>query len=144
MENTPPPVPSPSNQPSEAPLTAPASSTPPPVPTREDQSWAIALHLSGFAGFLVPSLGQILAPLVIWLIKRPESPYLDRIGKEVLNFQISYTIYGAVAFALCWLCIGFLVLPVVVILWIVYMIMAAVKTSNGQDYQYPFTIRFLQ
>ncbi|MBJ7259032.1 MAG: DUF4870 domain-containing protein [Chthoniobacterales bacterium] len=137
MENTPPPAPSPSNQPPNLP------STPPGV-TPEEQSWAIALHLSGFAGFLLPSLGQILAPLVIWLIKRPESAYLDRVGKDVLNFQISYTIYVVVAGILCWFCIGFLVLPVILVVWIVLMVVAAVKTSNGEEYKYPFTIRLLQ
>lgn len=138
MENTPPPVPPQSEQPLEP---APSSSA---APTPQDQSWAIALHLSGFAGFILPSLGQIVAPLVIWLIKRPESAYLDRVGKDVLNFQISYTIYIAVAFALCWLCIGFVLLPVILILWIVYMIVAAVNTSNGKEFKYPMTIRLLQ
>ncbi len=137
MENTPPPAPSPSNQPPNLP------STPPGV-TPEEQSGAIALQLSGFAGFLLPSLGQILAPLVIWLIKRPESAYLDRVGKDVLNFQISYTIYVVVAGILCWFCIGFLVLPVILVVWIVLMVVAAVKTSNGEEYKYPFTIRLLQ
>ncbi len=140
MENTPPPVPPQSEQPLEP--TPPAL---PPSATPEEQSWAIALHLSGFAGFLLPSLGQIIAPLVIWLIKRPASAYLDRVGKEVLNFQISYTIYAAAAGFLWWFfCIGLLVLPVILILWIVLMIVAAVKTSNGEDYKYPFTIRLLQ
>lgn len=138
MENTPPPVPPQSeSHPEPVPPALPA-------PTPEEQSWAIALHLSGFAGFILPSLGQIIAPLVIWLIKRPESAYLDRVGKDVLNFQISYTIYAAIAGVLCWLCIGFVLLPVVLIVWIVYMIMAAVKTSNGQSFSYPLTIRFLQ
>lgn len=136
MDNTPPPVPP------EFPQAAPEAA-PPPLPSREEQSWAIALHLSGFAGLILPSFGQIIAPLVIWLIKRPQSPLLDQVGKDVLNFQISYTIYTAVALALCWFCIGWVVLPVVGILWIVFMIIAAVKTSNGQSYAYPFTIRFL-
>lgn len=139
MENTPPPVPPQSDQ-SLEPVPPPL-----PAPTPQDQSWAIALHLSGFVGFVVPSLGQIIAPLVIWLIKRPESAYLDRVGKDVLNFQISYTIYAAVAAFLWWFfCIGLLVLPVILVLWIVFMIMAAVKTSNGEPFSYPLTIRFLQ
>jgi uncharacterized Tic20 family protein len=94
--------------------------------------------------FLLPSLGQILAPLILWLIKRPDSPYLDRVGKEVLNFQISYTIYALIAGALCFVIIGCFLLPVLFIGWVVLIVMAAVKTSNGEDYQYPFTIRLLQ
>ena len=101
------------------------------------------MHLLGFAGFVFPC-GNILPPLILWLVKRAESPYLDQVGKEVLNFQISYTIYVAVAGILCWFCIGFLVLPVILVVWIVFMVIAAVKTSNGEEYKYPFTIRLLQ
>jgi len=122
--------------------------TPPSVPTptgpNPENSWAIALHLSGFAMFLLPSVGQILAPLILWLIKRPDSPYLDRVGKEVLNFQISYTIYALIAGALCFVLIGCVILPVLFICWVVFIIIAAVKTSNGEDYRYPMTIRLLQ
>jgi len=87
---------------------------------------------------------HILAPLAIWLIKRADSPEIDAAGKEVLNFQISYSIYTAVGILLCFVLVGFLVLPVVLITWIVCMILAAVRVSNGETYRYPFTIRFLK
>ncbi len=132
MENTPPAVPEPSNTPP----------TVPPPPTT-DNSLAVVMHLLGFAGFVFP-FGNIIGPLILWLVKRSESPLLDRIGKEVLNFQISYSIYGTVAFALCFVLIGFLILPVIGLLWIIFMIIAAVKTGNGEEYKYPFTIRLLQ
>lgn len=132
MENTPPAVPeSPNNPP------------PVPAPPTTDNSLAVVMHLLGFAGFVFP-FGNIVAPLILWLVKRSESPLLDRIGKEVLNFQISYSIYVAVAGVLCFVLIGFLILPVIAILWIVFMIIAAVKTGNGEAYSYPFTIRLLQ
>ena len=130
MENTPPPVPE--NQP-------PAV---PPSPTN-DNSLAVLMHLLGFAGFVFP-FGNIIAPLILWLIKRAESPLLDRTGKEVLNFQISYVIYAAVAGLLCFVLIGFLILPAIFILWVVFMVVAAVKTGNGEEYRYPMTIRLLQ
>jgi uncharacterized Tic20 family protein len=132
MENTPPPVPAPSDQPP----------TVPPSPTN-DTSLAVVMHLLGFAGFVFP-FGNIIAPLILWLVKRPESPLLDRAGKEVLNFQISYTIYAAVAGVLCFVLIGLLILPVIFILWVVFMVVAAVKTGNGEEYRYPLTIRILQ
>jgi uncharacterized Tic20 family protein len=130
MENTPPPVP---------------SHQPPPVPSSPttDNSLAVVMHLLGFAGFVFP-FGNIIAPLILWLVKRTESPLLDRVGKEVVNFQISYTIYAAIAGILCFVLIGFLILPVIFILWVVFMVIAAVKTGNGEDYQYPLTIRLLQ
>lgn len=129
---TPPPVP--------APTGAPTGGAP--APTNEN-SVAVIMHLLGFAGFVFP-FGNIIAPLVLWLVKRAESPYLDRIGKEVLNFQISYAIYGIVAGLLCFVLVGFLLFPILFIAWIVLMIVAAVKTGNGEEYKYPLTIRLLQ
>ena len=87
---------------------------------------------------------HILAPLVIWLIKRSDSPAIDTTGKEVLNFQISYSIYTGVSILLCFVLVGFLFLPVVLVTWIVCMVLAAMKTSNGETYRYPYTIRFLR
>jgi uncharacterized protein len=124
--------------------------TPPPVPPapRRDESarsWCIGLHLSGFSGILLGwSLMHILAPLAIWLIKRADSPEVDSTGKEVLNFQISYSLYTGVSILLCFLLVGFVLLPIVLIVWLICMVLAAVKTSNGEHYRYPFTIRFLK
>jgi len=140
MENTPPPVPPTSNQP---PAIPPSPST--------DNSLAVVMHLLGFAWFFFPLYGNILAPLILWLIKRADSPYLDRVGKEVLNFQISFSIYMSVAvavgFALLIFLVGilfFLLAGALWIAWIVLMVVAAVKTGNGEEYKYPFTIRLLQ
>ncbi len=109
------------------------------------RSWCIGLHLSGFSGILLGwSLMHILAPLAIWLIKRSDSPEIDATGKEVLNFQISYSIYTGISILLCFVLVGFLILPIVLIVWIVCMVIAAVKVSNGESYTYPFTIRFLK
>ena len=109
------------------------------------RSWCIGLHLSGFSWILLGwSLMHILAPLAIWLIKRADSSEIDATGKEVLNFQISYSIYTGIAILLCFALVGFLILPVVLIIWIVCMVLAAVKVSNGESYRYPFTIRFLK
>ncbi len=117
----------------------------------KDSQWAIIFHLSGFLGLIAPiPLVNILAPLVLWLMKKADSPELDAVGKEVLNFQISYFIYtialGVIGSILTIILVGFLLyllIPVVVVAWIVLMIIAAVKTSNGEAYRYPLTIRFL-
>jgi uncharacterized Tic20 family protein len=116
-----------------------------PSSPESDRSWCIGLHLSGFSGILLGwSLMHILAPLAIWLIKRSDSSAIDTTGKEVLNFQISYSIYTGVSILLCFVLVGFLFLPVVLVTWIVCMVLAAMKTSNGETYRYPFTIRFLR
>lgn len=119
----------------------PASST---SSAESARSWCIGLHLSGLSGLVLSfALAHVVVPLIIWLVKRGESPEIDAIGKEVLNFQISYTIYSVIAGGLCFVLIGFVILPIVLIVWLVSIIIAAVKTSNGVSYRYPFTIRFL-
>jgi uncharacterized Tic20 family protein len=125
MENAPPPVPDNMNTPT------------------ADNSLAVVMHILGLAGFVFP-FGNIVAPLILWLVKRSTSPLLDRTGKEVLNFQISFTIYAAIAGILCFVLVGFLILPAIAILWLVLIIIAAIKTGNGEEYRYPLTIRMLQ
>jgi uncharacterized Tic20 family protein len=87
--------------------------------------------------------GNILGPLIIWLVKKPEMPGLDTVGRTVLNFQISWTIYAIIAGLSIWLCIGVVLVPAVLIAWLVFLILGAVKTSNGEPYQFPLTIKFL-
>ena len=119
----------------------PASST---SSAESVRSWCIGLHLSGLSGLVLSfALAHVVVPLIIWLVKRGESPEIDATGKEVLNFQISYTIYSVIAGGLCFVLIGFVILPIILIVWLVSIIIAAVKTSNGESYRYPFTIRFL-
>ena len=116
-----------------------------PSPSESTRSWCIALHLSGLSGIVLGfALAHILVPLAIWLIKRADSPEIDAAGKEVLNFQISFSIYFLIAGALCWILIGFLILPILLIIWLICTILAAVRTSNGESYRYPMSIRFLK
>lgn len=116
-----------------------------------NNQWTIILHLSGFLGLMFPLVGNWAAPLVIWLLKKEGNPEMDRVGKEVLNFQISYTLYslalGVIIAILMWILVGVLLLPVMFVLWvlwIIFMILAAVKASNGEFYTYPMTIQFLK
>ena len=138
MENTPPPVPE-----NQTPVV--------PSSTTSDNSLAVVMHLLGFSWFVFPFYGNILGPLVLWLIKRGDSSYLDRVGKEVLNFQISFSIYISATLAVGTMLLIFLVgilfyllAAAIWVVWIILMIVGAVKTSNGEEYKYPFTIRLLQ
>jgi uncharacterized Tic20 family protein len=108
-----------------------------------DRQWALFMHLSGLFGFAVIGIGNIVGPLVLWLVKKPESTFLERVGREVLNFQISFSIYMLIASVLIWAFVGFLLAPVVGITWLVLTILGAVKASNGEEYRFPLTIRFL-
>lgn len=110
---------------------------------KEARTWAMICHLSGFLFYVIPMIGHILGPLVIWLIKKDEFAFVDDQGKEALNFQISFTIYTFIAGVLCLLMIGILLLPVLFITQIVLMIVAAIKANDGEHYRYPLIIRLI-
>ena len=82
-------------------------------------------------------------PLVIWLLKRDESPFIAQNALEALNFQISVTLYSIVVGALCFVLVGFVLIPVLIGFHIVLMIVASVKASQGEVYHYPWTLRLL-
>ena len=118
--------------------------------SQEDRNWALASHI----GALVTAWFAFgfLAPLVVMLV-RNESPFVRRHAVESLNFQISLLIYtvvgGVLAFLLVVLTFGIgalVVVPVVVVFALVALalvILATVRASNGEDYRYPFSIRFI-
>ena len=108
-----------------------------------DKTWAMLCHLTAFTGYFIP-FGNIIGPLVIWLIKKDDLAVVDENGKESLNFQISMTIYATIAGLLIFVLIGFLLLPIVVIAQVVFTIIAAIKANNGEAYRYPMTIRLLK
>jgi hypothetical protein len=110
----------------------------------KDITWATLCHLTALTLFVGIPFGNILLPLVIWLVKKQEFPFVDEQGKESLNFQISMTIYGIIAGLLCYVFIGFILLPIILVANIVLIIIATVKTSRGEGYSYPLTIRVIK
>ncbi len=109
---------------------------------REERMWAMFCHLSGLVGFIFP-FGNIIAPLVIWLVKKEEYPLVNDQGKEALNFQISMTIYIIASVILIILIIGIPLLIILGIFSLIVVIIAAIKANEGEKYRYPLTIRFL-
>ena len=84
-----------------------------------------------------------LGPLVIWIVKKDQSSFVDYHGREYFNFLISYTIYGLVAGLLTFVLIGFLLLPIVGIAAFIFTIIAAIKAFEGKEYRFPFIFRIL-
>jgi hypothetical protein len=126
----------------------------PPAPSgiTEDQ-WAFILHLCPLAALFACCFpgAAIILPLIIWLLKRNESPKLDAVGKRVLNFQISYAIYmaaaglGALIFSAVHL--GILFYPVqlvIIVAWLVFTIMGAIKQNKGEVYQPPYVLDLIK
>jgi uncharacterized Tic20 family protein len=108
----------------------------------EDKTWGMACHLAALAGLVIP-FGNIIGPLVVWLMKKNESAFIDDQGKESLNFQISASIYMLVAALSMFVLIGFILLPVVALATLIMTIVGAIRANNGEQYRYPLTIRFV-
>lgn len=108
----------------------------------DERTWAILVHASAFVGMVFP-FGHIIAPLVIWLIKRHDSPFVDANGKQAVNFQLSMTVYGLIAALLILVVIGFVLVPLVIIAWFVLVILATLRAGNDEVFEYPLTIRFV-
>lgn len=111
--------------------------------TQEEKTFGMLAHLTALAGFIIP-FGSILGPLVIWLIKKDHSEWVNMQGKEALNFNISVAIYALVAGLLTFIVIGIFLLIALGIFWLVMVILATVKVNNMEEYQYPLTVRFLK
>jgi len=108
----------------------------------QERTWAMLCHLSALAMFIFP-FGNIIGPLVIWLIKKDESEFVDDQGKESLNFQISFTIYCIIAAFLILVIIGIFILIALGVLFLVLVIIATVKANSGEKFRYPLSIRFI-
>jgi uncharacterized Tic20 family protein len=105
------------------------------------RQWALILHLSQFAGYVVPLAGWI-APIVIWQIKKTDIPGLDAHGKVVANWILSMLIYCSVSGVLMFLLIGFPLLIMFALLGIIFPIIGALKADNGILWKYPLSIPF--
>lgn len=114
-----------------------------PQPQQEERTWAALCHAAAFATFVLPSFGSIIGPLVVWLIKKDVSPFVNDQGKEALNFQISCFIYFLIAGILCFILIGIPLLIALAVFWLIEVIVASVNASNGVAHRYPLTIRFV-
>jgi uncharacterized Tic20 family protein len=110
---------------------------------RDTRLWGMILHLSLFAGYLVPFAGFV-APIVIWQVKKNELPGIDPHGKNAVNWIISSIIYAVVSAILIVVHIGFVLLAILGILGIVFPIIAAIKANNGEVWKYPLSIPFFK
>ncbi len=113
--------------------TPPSANVPPPSPAPQagNTSWRLYLELLALCGFVIP-FGQILGPLVLWLIKKDNEPEVDAEGKRVLNFNISWAIWIILTCGL-----GFIV-------WVVILLVAIIKAANRQPFKHPLTLELLK
>jgi uncharacterized Tic20 family protein len=109
----------------------------------KSDTYCMLLHLSQLLS-LFTAIGGIIVPIVMWAIAKDKSPLVDQHGKIVLNWIISVVIYGVAAVLLCLVFVGFLLIPVLVVLAIVFPIIGAVKANEGVVWRYPFSIPFFK
>jgi uncharacterized protein len=105
---------------------------------KDEKTMGMLCHLLGLIGFV--------GPLIIWLIKKDEMPFVDQSGKESLNFQLTVLIawmaMSAIAAVTCGL--GAFLAPFILIADVIFCVMAAMKANDGVAYRYPVTIRFIK
>ena len=111
--------------------------------SKDAKQWAMLTHLAAFAAFLIP-FGNIIGPLLVWQLKKDLGPFVEKNGKEALNFQITIAIVALVCTMLMFALVGFILLPVLGLYWLILTIIAGVKANDGVTYRYPLTIRFIK
>jgi uncharacterized Tic20 family protein len=137
--------------PTPPPMEDPSASIPPvnsglPAPgqgkmsQKDDQTFGMLSHLLG-------ALTSFVGPLVIWLVKREESPFVEDQGKEALNFQVTVLIGYVVSIVLSFIpfisCVTVLLFPALWITSLVFGIIGCVEANKGTVYRYPFSARFI-
>lgn len=110
--------------------------------SKEERNWAMACHLAALSAVFT-GIGAIVGPLVVWLIKKDEMPFVDDQGKEALNFQITMMIASLISAVLMIVLIGFLLLALIAIFDLVMVIIASIKAADGEAFRYPLTLRLI-
>lgn len=113
------------------------------VLTKDEKMWAMLAHLSAVVGFIIP-FGNVIAPLLIWILKKDESAFINDQGKEALNFQISITIYVLISVVLMILLIGIVLLVIIGIFSLIFVVIASINSFDGKAYRYPLTFRVIK
>jgi uncharacterized protein len=109
-----------------------------------DQTYCMFMHLSILAWFILPVLAVVI-PLVMWLVRRDDSRFIDDHGRETVNFHISFLLYSAILVMLFWLpCIAIPGLLVLAVLVVIASVLASVAASRGEFYRYPMCIRIIR
>jgi len=113
------------------------------APSRDERQWAMLAHLSAMLMYCTV-IGGFIAPLVIWLLKRDEMPFVADQGRETLNFQITTLLALIAGGCLMLVLIGFVIVPAVLLFHFVVTIIATVRVSEGVWYRYPICWRVIR
>ncbi len=106
------------------------------VPSNDDKNIATITHLGGILFSFIPAL-------IVWLLKKDDSEFIAAQAREALNFQITLLIAQFIAYVLVFILVGFLLLGLIWVFNIIFCIIAAIASSKGEYYRYPFTLRLI-
>ena len=113
-----------------------------PPPDENAKTMGMLCHLSAIAAWFVAL--PFLGPLIVWLLKKQEHPFIDDQGKEALNFQITVAIVFVILTPTLCIAIGIVLLPLVAVAGLIFTIIGGVKAKDGVPYRYPMTFRFIK
>ena len=105
---------------------------------QNERMWAMILHLSQLLNYIIP-LGGVIAPIVIWQIKKDSMPTIDQHGKNVANFLVTYLLLIAISVVLVFVFIGIILLPILGIVHVIFSIIGGLKANEGVVWEYPCT-----
>ncbi|MFI2812160.1 MULTISPECIES: DUF4870 domain-containing protein [Microbulbifer] len=109
----------------------------------DKNTFLMLMHLSQLTGFFLPVAGFAL-PIIMWATNKDQSVEIDRHGKVILNWMISLIIYALICSILVFVVIGILGFFVLLLVEVIFVVIAAVKASEGELWQYPLSIKFFQ
>jgi uncharacterized protein len=111
--------------------------------SQDEKNWGMFCHVAVFAGCIVP-LGNIVGPLVIWLMKKDQYGFVDYNARQAMNFQITFFIAMLGGLLLSFVLIGILMMIGFGIFALVATIKAIMASSRGEYYSYPCSIQFIR
>jgi uncharacterized protein len=122
----------------------PVPGTPPAAPqalSEDERTWGMVAHFSALAFFVLPVVGCVIGPLVVWAIKKDQYPFAAEAAKEAINFNIAVLIGYAVCTVLAFVFVGIVLWAILFVYWLVMTIVAGVKASEGIHYRHRITLR---
>jgi uncharacterized Tic20 family protein len=128
-------------------VNTPTPGTPPAAPenlSEDERTWGMIAHFSSLAFFVLPPIGCVIGPLVVWALKKDRYPFATEAAKEAINFNVAVLIGYVVCAVLAFAFVGLVLGTALFIYWLVMTIIAGVKASEGFHYRHRFTLRILR
>ncbi len=106
---------------------------------RETRQWAMFIHFSILAGWVVP-IGGLIVPILLWQIKKDELPGIVPHAHVVLNWIVTSLVYALICFILTFVLIGVLGFMALALATLIFAIVGGLKANEGTVWEYPGTI----